>query len=139
MRNTHTQSRRYTTGSVDQVIKNSILLAYDNYRDRKFDDACTILDAVFFTNKLDITITRQLDMLKRLVDDTIKVDSREEYMKDSFKQFVDIQAKDHLKWRHTQPDVIVDNLGSDFHSVASLVPMLERLHARLSALESNTA
>ena len=136
LRNTHTQSNRRPGGTVDQIIKKSVLLAYRNYRDREYEDVHTILDSVLLTNKFDITIPRQLDMLKRLIGDTIQVDSHEEYMKESFTQFFDRFVQDHLKWRRNQADLVVDDLHSKFQDISSLVPMLERLHDRLSTLEA---
>ena len=136
LRNTHTQSDRSPGGTVDQIIKKSVLLAYRNYRDRNYEDVHTILDSVLLTNKFDITVPRQLEMLKRLIGDTIKVEPREEYMKESFTQFFEHFVADHLEWRHKHADLVVDDLRSKFQDISSLVPMLERLHDRLCTLEA---
>jgi hypothetical protein len=136
LRKTLTHSDRHTDRTVDQVIKENVLLAYNNFKDRKFKDVHTILDAVLLTNKLDVSDSRQLDMLKRLIGDTIQVELRDEFMKEGFTQYFDRFVEDHLKWRSKQRDLVVDDLKSKFQDISSLVPMLESLHDRINTLEA---
>jgi hypothetical protein len=135
LRKTLTHSDRHTDRTVDQVIQENVLLAYHNYN-RKFKDVHTILDAVLLTNKLDVRNSRELDILKRLIGDTVQVEPHDEYMKKSFTQYFDRFVGDHLKWMSSQKDLVVDDLKSNFQDISSLVPMLERLHDRISTLEA---
>ncbi len=136
MRRTLTQPTQNTNERVNDVIKKSIIIAYNHYKNREFKDAATVLDMVFLTNKTDIKDKRILPMLKKMVEDVIRVEERYEYMKDGFLLFFDDMAAIHNKWRDTQKDLVVDDLQSSFHDISSIVPMLESLHNRLNALES---